>query len=229
MNDGDQQPGDPGAAGTPDRPQTQNVGHRSHIAALLDRLDRLAQAHEQSRAQRNAIAAELGEVTGRTWEQVLADHDVNLQGAADLLPDPHQRHDYRDHDHGAEDALIAYTNDPSPRTAQAAELAVATLQRRYDHLLRRLDGDGSPPAFPVHRHNPAEDPEGCAAAALHDLAGAALPDRAETLAHGLQAVNALARQRDEARRLARRCYEFENVRLALGEANQWAWLTEEDE
>ena len=105
---------------------------------------------------------------------------------------------------------------------------MATLQRRYDHVLRRLDGDGEPPEFPVHRHNPAEDPGACADAVLHELAGARLVDRAETLAHGLEAVSALAHQRDEARRLARWCYGFENVRLVLGDTSEWEWLTEGD-
>lgn len=95
-------------------------------------------------------------------------------------------------------------------------------------MLRRLDGDGAPPEFLVHRHNPAEDPRGCADAVLHELAGAQLADRAETLAHGLEAVDALAHERDEARKLARRCYGFENVRLSLGDTSEWPWLTEED-
>jgi hypothetical protein len=70
---------------------------------------------------------------------------------------PHS--EYRDHDHRAEDAVIDYIEDPTPENAYAAELAVAKLQRAYEHVLRRLDGDGALPPFPVRRHNPATDGE----------------------------------------------------------------------
>lgn len=38
---------------------------------------------------------------------------------------------------------------------------------------------------------------------LHELAGAVVADRAETLAHGLEALSALEQQVEEARRWAR--------------------------
>jgi hypothetical protein len=115
--------------------------------------------------------------------------------------------EYRDHDHAAEDAFLAYLDHPTPGQAHETELAIARLQRRYDHLLRRLDGDGEPPEVPLHRHNAGDDPVSCLEAVLHELAGARLADRAGTLAHGLEAVRALAWQADEARRYARLLYQ----------------------
>jgi hypothetical protein len=56
---------------------------------------------------------------------------------------------YRDHDHSAEDAFLTYVEEPTTVNAQAAELAIALLQRRYDHVLRRLDGSVGPPDVPV--------------------------------------------------------------------------------
>lgn len=99
--------------------------------------------------------------------------------------------------------MVDYTEDPSRDTALAAELAVAKLQRAHDHVLRRLDGEGEVPEFPVHQHDAASRPETCAIEALEMLAGAQLADRAETLAHGLEAVNSLARDRDQALTAAR--------------------------
>lgn len=111
--------------------------------------------------------------------------------------------DYADHDHSVEDAVILAFTHPTPANQHAAELAVVLLQRRYEYLLRRLDGStGEPLEYAEHRHNPATDPEHCADAVMHELAGAVLADRAETLAHGLEAVRALARQACEARELA---------------------------
>ena len=141
--------------------------------------------------------------------------------------------DYRDHDHTAEDAFIAYLVTPTPDQAHATELAIARLQRRYDHLLRRLDGDGEPPAVGVHRHNAWDDPEGCLEAVLHELAGARLEDRAETLAHGLEATRALAHRADEARRYARLLYqqvsfgmlEYGALNVPSDEAEWPDWLT----
>lgn len=104
-----------------------------------------------------------------------------------------------DHDHGAEDAFLAYVADPSPSAEYAAEWAIATLQRRYDALLRRLDGVDEPPETPDHPHNAWDDPAGCLDAVLHELAGAKLRDRAETLAHGLEAARAYGHYVREAR------------------------------
>jgi hypothetical protein len=39
--------------------------------------------------------------------------------------------------------------EPTSANAQAAELAIALLQRRYDDALRRLDGSAGPPDVPV--------------------------------------------------------------------------------
>ena len=91
---------------------------------------------------------------------------------------------------------------------------------RYDHVLRRLDGDGELPEYPVHPHNPAEEPETCATAVLHELAGAKLDDRAETLAHGLAAVSALARQVEAAHG---RPAVVAELRRELSEARAMAW------
>ena len=63
--------------------------------------------------------------------------------------------------------------------------------------------DGDLPPYPSHRHNAAEHPVDCLDAVLHELASAELADRAETLAHGLEALCALEQQMTEARRRAR--------------------------
>lgn len=136
--------------------------------------------------------------------------------------------DYRDHDHTAEDAFLAYVADPTPGNEHAAELAIATLQRRFDHVLRRLDGDGDPPPYPVHTHNPAETPEDCLDAVLFELAGAKMDDRAATLAHGLEAAHALARQRDEARDPGEDDFHFLHIdtdlNMADDDGNNWTIL-----
>jgi hypothetical protein len=144
----------------------------------------------------------------------------------------------RDYDHRAENAVLAYIANPTEHNAHAAELAVAKLQRAHDHLLRRLDGDGELPAFPVHSHSAEEHPEDCAEATLFELAGAKLDDRAETLAHGQKAVHTLARQLDAARAAADQTHhwhdryhdlhrrhedEVDQLRRALSEARSWAW------
>lgn len=100
---------------------------------------------------------------------------------------------------------------------------MAVLQRRYDHVLRRLDGgDGTPPAYPVHSYNPALAPQQCVEAVLHELAGARLTDRAETLAHGLQAVRELVAQREEARAWAR---GYEHGLFTVDTDEPPGWLT----
>ena len=105
---------------------------------------------------------------------------------------------WRDHDHTAEDVLLDVFADPTEQNQRAAEEAVALLQRRYDHVLRRLDGgDGDIPPYPLHQHNAAQHPADCLDAVLDELAGARLDDRAGTLAHGRAAAHALE-QRAEA-------------------------------
>lgn len=138
----------------------------------------------------------------------------------------------RDHDHTAEDAFLAYVADPTPDNAHAAEVAIARLQRRYDHVLRRLDGVDEPPEYPFHRHNATDDPVSCLEATAHELAGARLADRAETLAHALAATRALQRQRDEARAWARLYYYRARAgiwdwdRFGLDPDTEPAWLTQ---
>ena len=138
----------------------------------------------------------------------------------------------RDHDHTAEHAFLAYVEDPTPQNAQAAELAIALLQRRYAHVLRRLDGVEEPPEFPSHRHNAFDDPVSCLEATVHELAGALLADRAETLAHALEATRALERERDEARAWARlyfyrmRAGSWDWSRFGLDPDDEPAWLTQ---
>lgn len=132
------------------------------------------------------------------------------------MPESPQQ-EYRDHDHRAEQAVIDYTEDPTEQNAWAAEMAVARLQRSYDHVLRRLDGTGDLPKFPVHRHNAAESPETCVVETLELLAGAHLEDRAETLAHGLAAANALGREREEL------TAEIGRLRQELSLARSVAW------
>ncbi len=140
---------------------------------------------------------------------------------------------YRDHDHSAEDAFLAYVEDPSPENEHAAELAIALLQRRYDHVLRRLDGgDGEPPAFPAHRHNAWDDPVSCLEATAHELAGGLLSDRAESLAHALEATRALAHQRDQARAWAQLYYSGVSAgawdwgRFGLERGGEPSWMTQ---
>jgi hypothetical protein len=138
----------------------------------------------------------------------------------------------RDHDHTAEHAFGAYVEEPTPENARAAELAIALLQRRYGHVLRRLDGADEPPEFPSHRHNAADDPVSCLEATAHELAGARLADRAETLAHALEAARALERQRDEARRWAQlyrygmRTGIWDWDRFELDPDDEPSWLTQ---
>lgn len=136
----------------------------------------------------------------------------------------------RDHDHTAEDAVLAAFEHRTAENQHAAELAVALLQRRHDHVLRRLDGTGDVPPYPTHRHNAAEHPADCLGAVLHELAGGLLDDRAETLGHGLSAARALEQQVGEARHWARWCYRAlsAGTRIALGEVPTWL-LEEGDE
>jgi hypothetical protein len=101
------------------------------------------------------------------------------------------------HDHSAEEAFLAYVDDPTPEKERVAELAIATLQRRYDTVLRRLDGVGNLPE-PAGTHDPAATPVDCLDATLFELAGARLDDRAATLAHGLEALRELQRRPDYA-------------------------------
>ena len=138
----------------------------------------------------------------------------------------------RDHDHTAEHAFLTYTEDPTPQNAHAAELAIALLQRRYDHVLRRLDGVDALPEFPSHRHNAWDDPVSCLEATIHKLAGGLPANRAETLAHALEATRALDRQRDEARRWAQlysyrlRAGAWDWDRFGLDPDTEPAWLTQ---
>lgn len=109
------------------------------------------------------------------------------------------------------------------RTRDAAELTVAMLERPYDEVLRRLDGgDGAPSVHATYRHNPALTPEDCLGAVLHELAGARLSDRAATLAHGLEALHHLTRERDEARAWAR---GYEHGMFTVDTDEPPAWLT----
>lgn len=141
--------------------------------------------------------------------------------------------EYYDHDHRAEAAFLDYVAAPTPDTEHAAELTIATLQRRYDALLRRLDGDAQPPLTPPHGHNAWDEPEACLEGSLTDLAEGALEDRPATLAHGLEALRALVHDVDEARRYARLLYQQVMFGLldygALGvpmDEDEWpAWLT----
>ncbi|MBD3926095.1 hypothetical protein IEZ26_15835 [Nocardioides cavernae] len=114
---------------------------------------------------------------------------------------------YYDHDHTAEAAFLDYTAAPTPENAHAAELTIATLQRRYDALLRRLDGEAAPPLTPPHTHNAWDTPEACIEGSLTDLAEGSLEDRAATLAHGREALRALVHDVDEARRYARLLFQ----------------------
>ena len=68
---------------------------------------------------------------------------------------------WRDHDHSAEDAVLHAFEDPTPENQHAAARAVPLLQRRYDHVLRRLDGTGELPPYPSHPHNAGEHPVVC--------------------------------------------------------------------
>ena len=138
-----------------------------------------------------------------------------------------------DHDHRAEAAFLDYVAEPTPDNAHTAELAIALLQRRYDGLVRRLDGDAVPPLTPAHSHNAWDLPEACLEGSLTDLAEGALENRPATLAHGLEAMRALVHDVDEARRYARVLYQQVTIGVidygALGvpmDPDEWpAWLT----
>lgn len=130
---------------------------------------------------------------------------------------------FRDHDHDVEAAVDDALEDPTPENQRAAVFAVATLQRRYGHVLRRLDGDGEVPPYPVHRHNAADTPADCLHAVLHQLS-AKLDDRAETLAHGLTAARALESQRNDARRLATVLWELLSAEQRAGvDPDEYLW------
>lgn len=144
--------------------------------------------------------------------------------------------DSHDHDHRAEAAFLDYVSAPTPGYAYAAGLAIALLQRRYDALVRRLDDDYVPPLTPAHTHNAWDMPEACLEGSLMDLADGSLEERAATLAHGLEALRALAHEADEARRYARLLYQQAMFGMldyaALGvpmEVEEWpGWLTYND-
>jgi hypothetical protein len=112
-----------------------------------------------------------------------------------------------DHEHRAESAFLEYVASATPENAHAAELAIALLQRGYDAVLRRLDGDAVPPLTPAHTHNAWDLPEACVEGSLTDLAEGVLENRPATLAHGLAALRALVHDVDEARRYARLLYQ----------------------
>jgi hypothetical protein len=60
--------------------------HADQVAALLRRVDRLAAAHAQARAQRNLLAIQIEGLTGTPWEQVLESVGVEPQTARDPRP-----------------------------------------------------------------------------------------------------------------------------------------------
>lgn len=141
--------------------------------------------------------------------------------------------DSYDDDHRAENAFLDYVASPTPENARAAELAIALLQRGYDAVLRRLDGDAVPPLASAHTHNAWDLPEACVEGSLRDLAEGALKNRPATLAHGFRALRALVHDADEARRYARLLYQQVTFGVpdygALGvpmDEDEWpAWLT----
>ena len=116
--------------------------------------------------QLQRLALRVSGLTGEPWENVLGSVGVEPQsprdpGPSEVVPaeEPAEMA-WRDHDHTAEHAVLYAFEEPTPENQHAAELAVAILQRRYDHVLRRLDGgDGEMPPFPFHQHNAAEHPQ----------------------------------------------------------------------
>jgi hypothetical protein len=116
-----------------------------------------------------------------------------------------------DHDHRAEDAFLDYVASPTPENAHSAELAIALLQRGYDAVVRRLDGDAVPPLASARTHNAWDLPEACVEGSLR----------------------ALVHDVDEARRYARLLYQQVTFGVldygALGvpmDEDEWpAWLT----
>lgn len=172
------------------------------------------------------------------WPWLTADPARN----GDSVPDPEDAAsstpmaaatDFVDHDHTAEAAFLDYLASPTADTAHAAELSIALLQRRYDALLRRLDGDAVPPLTPAHTHNAWDMPEACLDGSLTDLAEGSLEDRAATLAHGHEALRALVHHIDEARRYARLLYQrvmfgvvdYDALEVPM-DVDAWpAWLT----
>lgn len=200
------------------RGDAQFITHaRGDVDALLTEVDRL----------RAAVVAK---------EQALLQalfRDLLVQVGNDAT-DPGQTHPsaWHDHDHAAEHAFLDYVADPTPENAHAAEQAIGVLQRRYDHVLNRLDGGtGEPPPFPVHQHNPGDHPEDCLHAVLHELAGARREDRAATLAHGLHALHALASQHRAAIQIGRWLYDHldPGTRITLGDVSLWPWPQSRDD
>jgi hypothetical protein len=179
----------------------------------------------------HAVVALLGEL-----QRVEDERDTTIQSStASHAPSDTvaSMPDYNDHDHRAEAAFLDYTAAPTPDNAHTAELAIATLQRRHDALLRRLDGDAQPPLTPPHGHNAWDEPEACLEGSLTDLAEGALEDRPASLAHGLEALRALVHDVDEARRYARLLYQqvtfgvidYRALEVPMDDDEWPAWLT----
>lgn len=187
------------------------LGLVAEVDRLHNQLELWRHADDLRNQQLQRLALRVSGQTGEPWENVLGSVGVEPQSPRDpgpsevvLAEDPTEM-SWRDHDHTAEHAVLYAFEDPTPDNQRVAEVAVALLQRRYDHVLRRLDGgNGEVPPFPSHRHNSADHPQDCLEAVLQELAGSAsLNDRAETLAHGLEAAHALEQQVKEARGWAR--------------------------
>lgn len=178
----------------------------------------------------HAVLALLGELQRLEDERDMIQSSTASRAPSDTVA---RMTEYYDHDHRAEAAFLDYVAAPTPDNEHAAELAVATLQRRYDTLLRRLDGDAQPPLTPPHGHNAWDEPEACLEGSLTDLAEGALENRPATLAHGVEAMRALVHDADEARRYARLLYQQVTVGVleygALDvpmDTSEWpAWLT----
>lgn len=178
----------------------------------------------------------LGDTSEWPWLTADTAHDsdpvAGQEDSASSTPTPAAT-DFVDHDHTAEAAFLDYVATPTADTAHAAELSIALLQRRYDALLRRLDGDAVPPLTPAHTHNAWDMPEACLDGSLTDLAEGSLEDRAATLAHGQEALRALVHHIDEARRYARLLYQrvmfgvvdYDALEVPM-DVDAWpAWLT----
>ena len=88
--------------------------------------------------------------------------------------------------------------EPAPRRTHGRPSAPAIRPRPT-----ALGGTGEASPYPVHRHDASEHPADALHAVLHEFGCATLPDRAKTLAHGLNAVRTLQSQVAEARAWAR--------------------------
>ncbi|WP_375425532.1 hypothetical protein [uncultured Friedmanniella sp.] len=80
------------------------------------------------------------------------------------------------------------------------------------------------PLEPPGQHHPEDEPDTCAEAALHELAGAKMSgeERQQTLDHGLRAVHELVRQLREARHWARLAWLLADTEEMVDPP---AWLT----